>query len=132
MQNLRIINFADFFYCFFCKFPGIIAHSVYIKEAQKPIKFIPYFLTEVDYRANIHNKEAISFYEKIGTKVIETSFESKKPNRQIALMRCKHCLKYALNICKSPKNIILKDEKGTVFPLKFDCKSCEMSVMSPN
>ena len=59
------------------------------------------------------------------------SMETKVPTRQIELMRTKHCIKYALNMCKSPKNLILKDENGIEFPLKFDCKKCEMAVLSP-
>lgn len=103
-----------------------------IKETQKPLKFVPYFLKEVDYRANIHNESAKQFYEQCGAKVLEPSLESRVPNRQVALMRCKHCIKFALNLCKSPKNLLLKDEFGKTYPLKFDCKNCEMSVMSPN
>lgn len=103
-----------------------------IKETQKPLKFVPYFLKEVDYRANVHNESSKQFYEQCGVKVSEPSLESRVPNRQVALMRCKHCIKFALNLCKSPKNLVLKDEFGKTYPLKFDCKNCEMSVMSPN
>lgn len=102
-----------------------------IRKTQKPMQHAEYFLKEVDYRANIHNKSAKTFYEKSGVNVLEMSYESKKPNRQVALMRCKHCIKYALNMCKVPVNLVLKDEYGKAYPLKFDCKNCEMSVMSP-
>lgn len=102
-----------------------------IRQWQQPMKYAQYFQEEVDYRANIHNTAAKLFYEKSGgVKVLEASFENQKPNRQVALMRCKHCIKYALDMCKSPKNLILKDEYGKIYPLKFDCKNCEMSVMS--
>ena len=84
-----------------------------------------------DYRANVHNKEAKDFYKRCGCNIKEWSLESKNPNRQVELMRTKHCIKYALNMCKSPKNLILQDEKGVQYPLKFDCNKCEMSVMSP-
>jgi len=100
-----------------------------IKEIAKPLKYVPYFIKEVDYRANVHNKLAKSFYEKCGVKVLEPSFESISPKRAVALMRCKHCIKFALNMCKSPKNLVLRDEFGKTYPLKFDCKNCEMSVM---
>ena len=103
-----------------------------IKQHQKPLKYAKYFTDEVDYRANIHNNSAKEFYEKSGVNIKETSLESSKPSRQVELMRCKHCIKYALNMCKSPKNFVLKDEKGKIYPLKFDCKKCEMSVLSPN
>ena len=96
---------------------------------QNKLKHTKYFLDEVDYRANVHNKEAKAFYEKCGCNVLELSLETKLPNRSIALMRCKHCIKYALNMCKSPKNLVLRDEKGTTYPLKFDCKNCEMHVL---
>lgn len=100
-----------------------------IKQTQKEMKFVEYFEKEVDYRANIHNLSAKEFYEKCGVKVLEPSFENSIPSRKVALMRCKHCIKYALNMCKSPKDLVLKDEFGKTYPLKFDCKNCEMSVM---
>lgn len=101
-----------------------------IKETQKPLKYAEYFLKEIDYRANIHNKYAKAFYEKCGVKVLEPSLETQEPKRQITLMRCKHCIKYALGMCKSPENLILRDSYGNIYPLKFDCKNCEMSVLS--
>ena len=101
-----------------------------IRQHQTPMKYTKYFLDEVDYRANIHNSSARVFYKKSGVSVKEPSFESQKPNREVALMRCKHCIKYALDMCKSPKSLVLKDEYGKTYPLKFDCKNCEMSVMS--
>ena len=102
-----------------------------IRQWQQPMKYAKYFQDEVDYRANVHNSSAKEFYKKSGgVNVLEPSFEAQKPNRQITLMRCKHCIKYALNMCKSPKNLILKDEHRKIYPLKFDCKNCEMSVLS--
>ena len=102
------------------------------KQKQKPLKYTKFYLDEVDYRANVHNKTAKDFYEKCGVKVLEPSLETKVPNRRIALMRCKHCIKYALNMCKSPKNLFLKDENNKLYPLEFNCKNCEMSVMNSN
>ena len=84
----------------------------------------------VDYRANIHNSSAKQFYEKCGVNVLELSIESKIPNRQVELMRCKHCIKYALNMCKSPEKLQLRDEFGKTYPLEFDCKNCQMKVLS--
>ena len=100
----------------------------YKKEVSKPLKYAKYFEEQVDYRANVHNTSASEFYKNCGAKVVEPSFESKKPQRKVVLMKCKHCIKYALGICKSPKNIALKDEYGKTYPLKFDCKNCEMRI----
>ena len=105
--------------------------ELYKRDIQQPMNYAPYYKKEVDYRAIIHNKAAKEFYEKCGTTVKEWSFESKIPNRQVELMRTKHCIKYALNMCKSSHKLFLEDEKGVKFPLKFDCKNCEMIVMSP-
>lgn len=97
----------------------------YKREVQKPLKRTEYFDMEVDYKANIHNKTAKCFYENSGCSVCEMSIESgqSKPEE---LMRTKHCLKYAFNMCKSPKKLFLIDEKGKKYRLEFDCKNCEM------
>ena len=102
------------------------------REVIRLLKIRPYYLKEVDYSANIHNNIAKNFYEKSNVKVKELSLESSAPSRQISLMRCKHCIKYALNMCKSSKNLVLKDEHGKKFPLKFDCKNCEMLLLTPD
>lgn len=98
---------------------------------QKKMKYTKYFVSEVDYRANVHNESAKEFYKKCGSNVTEMSLETKIPNRQVELMRCKHCIKYALNMCKSPIQLYLRDSHNTIYPLKFNCKNCEMSVLSP-
>lgn len=96
----------------------------YHREAQKPLKFTEFPQKVLDYRANIHNCEAKSFYQNCGCEVCEMSAESgSKPTE---LMRTKHCLKFAFNMCKSPKQLFLIDEKGKRYQLKFDCKSCNM------
>ncbi len=104
----------------------------YKREKQKPLKKVKYYINEVDYRANVHNKVAQKFYSDSGCEVLEPSLETKVPNRQIELMRTKHCIKYTLNMCKSPVNLQLKDEYGKIYPLKFDCDNCEMVLLSCN
>ena len=105
--------------------------SEYRRNAQKPLKKAAYYQSEVDYRANINNKTAKEFYESVGCKVKEMCPEYSKPNHTIELMRTKHCIKYALNMCKSSQQLFLKDECGKIYPLVFDCKKCEMAVLSP-
>lgn len=104
--------------------------SLYKRERQNKILYKKYYKDEIDYRGNVHNQSAKNFYEECGAKVIEKSFESCMPVRQIELMRTKHCIKYALDMCKSPQKLFLKDEKGSVYPLKFDCEKCEMAVLN--
>ena len=103
------------------------------RDRKKPVNPCEFYKKELDYRANIHNKTAIEFYKECGVEGIkEMSLETKLPARQVELMRTKHCIKFALGMCKSPKNLLLQDEKGVKYPLFFDCKNCEMAVLSPN
>ena len=103
----------------------------YKRNIQKSLRYAPFYKKELDYRANINNAEAKQFYEKCDCVIKEPGFESKIPDRQVELMRTKHCIKFALNMCKSPRNLFLKDEKGVIYPLRFECDNCEMTVLSP-
>ena len=98
----------------------------YPKVLQKPLKRVEFPYKKLDYKANIHNKKAKEFYEECGCKVCSMSFES--GGFADELMRTKHCLKYAFDMCKSPEKLFLVDEKGVKYPLEFDCKNCEMVV----
>lgn len=99
----------------------------YPKETQSPLKYSKFIKENLDYRANIHNDYAKTFYENCDSQVLEMSAESgSKPSE---LMRTKHCLKFAFNMCKSPQKLYLIDENGKKYPLKFDCKNCEMVIL---
>ncbi len=100
----------------------------YPKKYQKPLKYSNFPLKEMDYRANVHNNCAKEFYENCNCKIVEMSAES--GSKATELMRTKHCLKFAFDMCKSPKRLYLLDEKGKKFPLKFDCKNCEMVILT--
>lgn len=102
----------------------------YPQETQKPLRYSKFPVEELDYRANIHNRTAKGFYEKCGAKICEMSLESTKNFEGKCLMQTKHCLKYAFNMCKSPKKLFLIDEKGKKYLLQFDCKNCMMKVLS--
>lgn len=94
----------------------------YIQEAQSPLKYVQFYKSEDDYHANVYNDEAKEFYKKCGCQIVGD-------NSALELMRTKHCIKYALNMCKSPKKLFLVDEKGAKYPLKFDCRNCEMVIL---
>lgn len=87
-----------------------------------------------DYRLNIHNKKAKEFYEKCEVKNIEYSPESTKDFKNKEIMRTKHCLRRALNLCLKKGNVdklwFLIDEKNKKYPLLFDCKNCEMAIIA--
>ena len=87
----------------------------------------------MDYHANVFNNEAKSFYKNCNCEIIEPALESfDKIPSGIELMRTKHCLKFAAGLCgQSCKKLYLTDVKGKKYPLKFDCKNCEMVVLNP-
>ena len=100
----------------------------YEREIQEPLQYAVFPEKNLDYRANVHNHRAKEFYEKCGCESVDWSYENTKP-KDIELMRTKHCLKYAFDMCKSPDKLFLVDEKGKKYALKFDCKNCEMVVI---
>jgi putative protease len=100
---------------------------------QKPISYKPFLKSKMDYHANVYNSEAKTFYEKCNCAISELALETfDKIPSGIELMRTKHCLKFATDLCGKPSNkIYLVDNKGKKYPLKFDCKNCEMVILNP-
>ena len=91
-----------------------------------------YVTTDLDYRANIYNSQAKAFYEQHGCNIKQMAFEQQhQPNAE--LMRTKHCIRYALGLCKkeNPKTTIKElfiQNGNDRFRLEFDCLNCEMIV----
>ena len=103
----------------------------YKVKKQKPINIAKYPVDEGDYKLNVHNSKAKEFYEACGCKVNEMSFESSTDKNKKEIMRTKHCLKRALLNCSNTDKLYLVDEKNVKYPLLFDCKNCEMVILSP-
>ena len=96
----------------------------------------PYIVSQLDYRGNVHNHKAEDFYKQHGVTSIAPSFEAKEPQKA-ELMRCKHCIRYAIGACpkenkeatqklKEPLSLITNT--GVKLSLIFDCKNCEMVI----
>lgn len=99
----------------------------YKRIKQEPIKPFSYN-RELDYHANVFNKEAENFYEKCGCTVTEYAPEHTKNFKDKELMRTKHCLKFALGKCSSKDEWQLEDSEHKKYQLIFDCKNCEMVI----
>lgn len=90
-----------------------------------------YVQDQLDYRGNVHNQKARLFYQKHNVNKIDDSFEIKEP-KDAELMRCKHCIKYALGFCpketkeKLNEPLYLVSNTNKEIQLFFDCKNCEM------
>lgn len=101
----------------------------YKRDVQKTLQHAFFPKEKLDYKANIHNQTAKEFYENCGCEVCEMSLEcSSCTQKYIELMRTKHCLKFAFDMCGSPEKLFLIDDKGKKYPLEFDCKNCEMII----
>ena len=105
--------------------------ETYKPVIQSQLNYSDYIDRVVDYRGNVFNEVSKEFYEKCSVSVKEYAMERSVPVNNVELMRTKHCLKYAMNMCKSPKKLFLVDEKGVKYPLVFDCKNCEMAILKP-
>lgn len=105
----------------------------YRRKSQKHIGYAAFPKSQYDYKANVLNSEAKMFYEKCNCNISEPALEqSSQIKSGIELMRTKHCLKYAMNMCSTPcGKLYLVDENNKKYPLSFDCKNCEMVVYSP-
>ena len=104
----------------------------FIRLPQKPISYGIFYKHQFDYKANVLNSAAKEFYKMCNCDITEPALESKKDVPPgIELMRCKHCLKFAAGLCQKPTGkLYLTDENGKKYPLKFDCKQCEMVILS--
>ncbi len=108
----------------------------------------PYPTAELDYRANVINDKAESFYKHHGVNEIERGLEQTEDYDDKALMTTKYCLRYELGCClqgKNEKEERRKEKKNPLiapndtlilrnndrrFRLDFDCRQCLMHIYS--
>lgn len=100
----------------------------------------------LSYLGNVLNESAKAFYQQHQVTQIQPALEADENPLQhisrydetIELMRCKHCLRYALNACpkqagyqslQEPLSLVYKQYR---LPLAFDCRRCEMIILSPS
>ena len=107
--------------------------SKFKRLEQKTISYTDFPKSKIDYHGNVFNNQAKMFYENCNCEVTELAIEtSQKVSSGVEVMRTKHCLKYAAGICSQPcKKLYLQDQSGKKYPLKFDCKNCEMVILNP-
>lgn len=101
----------------------------------------PYPQQELQYLGNVLNSAAREFYQQHQVSQIDSAleaapFDADSYETSIELMRCKHCLKFALNACPKQANHQSLEEPLTLvykqhrLPLRFDCRHCEMLILS--
>ncbi len=90
-----------------------------------------------DYRANVRNRLALSFYTDHGVEEVEPALEEgREPASPLVLMQCRYCIRYALGACRKQTASRTPDWKEplslvhgkTRYRLEFDCSACEMKI----
>ncbi|MBO7101958.1 MAG: U32 family peptidase [Bacteroidales bacterium] len=101
----------------------------------------PYPGTVLDYRANVLNAKAETFYRRHGVQQIEHGLEQTLDYDGKALMTTRYCLRYELGCCLQGKNkkgetsgeikpadtLLLRNQER-LFRLEFDCFECLMRI----
>lgn len=93
--------------------------------------------SELDYRGNISNRISRNFLQQHGVKKISPAFEIQLPlQKRYPVMTSRYCIKFELGLCPSkqhatPTKPLFLCDKRYCYPLEFDCKTCQMTVMNP-
>lgn len=114
----------------------LVRRLAFHRFVRRPVKTVPRYPTEgLTYLGNVMNTQAEAFYREHGVCRIDPAFERRHSGRE-ALMCCKHCLRYSMNLCtdhghmRSPyrEPFFLVSADGKRFRLEFDCRHCQMKV----
>lgn len=105
----------------------------------QPSKNYSFYTKTLGFEFNVMNNAAASFYKEHGVENIRPAFEKQRPEGEVPVMFCKHCLRYSMGWCpncqhgKSPykEPYYLRMDDGRRFRLEFDCKNCQMIVLAP-
>jgi len=111
----------------------------YPKESFKIEKNDTQYIQEkIDFKENVSNKLSEQFYKRHGVKDIENAFEVQEDLSNKEIMITKHCIKYQMGACekfeKDPKKLsepLYLEDNNRKYRLEFDCKNCQMKVLSP-
>lgn len=101
--------------------------------AERQENSTPYFETALDYRANILNTKAETFYRRHCVKEMVYGLEKTLDYDGKALMTTKYCLRYELGMClkehpETAGDLFLRNNRNR-FRLVFDCRRCEMQIL---
>lgn len=92
-------------------------------------------VSDLSFKANITNAEAMSFYKQHGVNRLKWGFEKQMIKHGVEVMVTKHCLLYMEGKCLKQNPEFVECLPLTLFnnkdkyTLEFDCKACEMKVI---
>ncbi|MCL5280266.1 MAG: U32 family peptidase [Planctomycetes bacterium] len=94
---------------------------------------VPYPEKHLTYLGNALNEKACTFYRRHGVESIAPAAESGLDLSGQVVMTTKYCLRKELGLCRREGSepaepLILEDEDGRQFELRFRCGSCGMEI----
>ncbi|MDE5871008.1 MAG: DUF3656 domain-containing protein, partial [Muribaculaceae bacterium] len=104
---------------------------------RKEDKAAQYMTETLDYRDNVANSLAETFYRDHGVKMIERALETsgRGVSKEQRMMTTRHCILRELGMCKKEKGsgkytepLMLQSGK-LKFKLEFNCRDCEMHLV---
>ena len=92
------------------------------------------FPSSISYKANVANSLARQVYTGAGAADVESAFELTH-RQNIELMRTRYCIRHETGLCpkqtgKGPATDLYLVNNGRRFTLHFDCRECEMAVLT--
>lgn len=113
-----------------------IRAEAYVRELpRKAVQQHHFPSAQLTYLGNVTNSKAVAFYREHGVGDIQQGFEVKAIDG-VPLMFTRHCIKYEMGWCPREGNKPVFREplylthNNQQFQLYFDCKKCEMQVVS--
>ena len=119
----------------------LVERLLQVREANRPRSTggvlkndVPYPEKHLTYLGNVLNAKARAFYRRHGVETIEPAAESGVDLSGQVVMTTKLCLRRELGLCKGhgakdpAEPMILEDEDGRRYPLRFRCGPCGMEI----
>ena len=90
---------------------------------------VPYPHKKLSCHDNVLNKKAEAFYRRHGVETIEPAAETGRDLHGRTVMTCKYCLRRQLGQCQpNATPLLLQDEDGREFRVRFRCGPCGMEL----
>ncbi len=119
----------------------LVEQLLQVRQANRPRQTgsvlknnIAYPQKHLTFTGNVLNKKAGDFYRRHGVETIEPDAESRQDLTGRVVMRTKHCLRRELDLCQRSDGktiaepMILQDEDGRKYEVKFLCGKCGMEI----
>jgi 23S rRNA 5-hydroxycytidine C2501 synthase len=121
----------------------LVERLMQVREANRPrmagtvVKnAVPYPQRHLSYLGNVLNHRAKAFYRRHGVETIEPAAESGLDLSGRLVMTTKYCLRQELGLCPGSRSdgcaepLILEDEDGRRFQVRFRCGPCGMEIVA--